>query len=165
MTWTRLDYAERDRRAPSYELIAGTAMRRRAVCGLRWADVELESAQPAITTEGVPAGFALAAADAVAAMIPRRARPRWQHCGLGTAFPAARLKAAAVDSGYANLEIRSPAGGSWFFPYQTGSLPARPAPPVTVNLRGKATVNCGNDPNGHPYSFYAWTLVHHKKPA
>jgi integrase len=76
MTWTRLDYAERDRRAASYELIAGTAMRRRAVCGLRWADVELESAQPAITTEGVPVGFALATADAVAAMIPRRARPR-----------------------------------------------------------------------------------------
>lgn len=42
--------------------------------------------------------------------------------------PAATLKASAVDSGYANLEIRSADGGSWFFPYQTGSLPDPPSP-------------------------------------
>ena len=45
--------------------------------------------------------------------------------------PAARLRAAAVESGYANLEIFSPVG-MWFLPYQTGSLPARPPAPVTV---------------------------------
>jgi hypothetical protein len=29
--------------------------------------------------------------------------------------PVAKLKAAAVESGYANLEISSAAGGFWFF--------------------------------------------------
>lgn len=77
----------------------------------------------------------------------------------------ARLETAAVDSGYANLEIDSPAGGSWFLPYQTGSLPTKPPAPVTVNLKRNATVNCGKDQFGHPYSFFAWTLVHHEHPA
>src|SRR5215469_8364117 len=36
--------------------------------------------------------------------------------------PVAKLKAATVESGYANLEISSAAGGFWFFPYQAGSL-------------------------------------------
>lgn len=46
--------------------------------------------------------------------------------------PAAKLKAAAVESGYANIEIFSAVGGFWFFPYQTDSLPGRPSAPVTV---------------------------------
>jgi len=62
--------------------------------------------------------------------------------------PAATLKAAAVSSGYANLEILSAGGGFWFFPYQTDSLPAQPAAPVTVNLdAGKGPI-CGFGPKG-----------------
>jgi hypothetical protein len=79
--------------------------------------------------------------------------------------PAARLEAAAVDSGYANLELYSPAGGFWFFPYQTGSLPARASAPVTVNLASKAKVSCGDDPHGHPYGFTGFSLVRHLHPA
>jgi hypothetical protein len=78
--------------------------------------------------------------------------------------PAARLEAAAVDSGYANLAIYSPAGGFRFFPYQTGSR-ADPPTPVTVNLTSNAQLNCGNDPHGHPYSFFGWTLIAKKHPA
>jgi hypothetical protein len=79
--------------------------------------------------------------------------------------PVATLQAAAVDSGYANLEIDSPVGGFWFFPYQTSSLPADPPAPATVNLTSNASVNCGNDQHGQPYGFFGWTLVAHKHPA
>jgi hypothetical protein len=79
--------------------------------------------------------------------------------------PAARLKAAAVSSGYANLEIFSPAGGFWFLPYQAGSLPARPSAPVTVNLSGKSALPCGIDPNGQPYVFTGFFLEYQRQPA
>jgi len=78
--------------------------------------------------------------------------------------PAARPKAAAVDSGYANLEIGS-AAGIWFFPYQTGSLPARPSAPVTVNLGRKPPWICGYDPQGNPYFLSRFTLLRHRAPA
>jgi hypothetical protein len=67
--------------------------------------------------------------------------------------PIAKLKAAAVDSGYANLEIFSAVGGFWFFPYQTGSLPAQPAAPVIVNLGAKKRVTCGKPKNGQRLYF------------
>jgi hypothetical protein len=72
--------------------------------------------------------------------------------------PAAQLKAAAVESGYANLEIFSPAGGMWFLPYQTSALPARPQAPVTVDLGRKPPPFCGIDPNGHSYNFTSFML-------
>jgi hypothetical protein len=78
--------------------------------------------------------------------------------------PAARLKAAAVDSDYANLEIGSPAG-IWFFPYQTGSPPARSSAPVTVNLGRKPPWPCGYDPQGNPYFLSRFTLLRHRAPA
>lgn len=77
--------------------------------------------------------------------------------------PVAKLEAAAVDSGYANLEIDSPVGGFWFFPYQTGSLPAKP--PAAVAPRLSPKIKCGKDPNGNPYGFIGWFLVHQKSPA
>jgi hypothetical protein len=67
--------------------------------------------------------------------------------------PPARLKAAAVSSGYANLEIFSAVGGFWFFPYQTGSLHARPSAPVTVKLISNKQLSCGKDPQGQEYNF------------
>jgi hypothetical protein len=67
--------------------------------------------------------------------------------------PAATLKAAAVSSGYANLEIVSAGGGFWFFPYQTDSLPAQPAAPVTVNLSGGKGPICGFGPHGQTLVF------------
>lgn len=78
--------------------------------------------------------------------------------------PAARLKAAAVDSGYANLEIGSPAG-IWFFPYQTGQLPTRASAPVTVNLGRKPPWPCGYDAQGNPYFLSRFTLLRDRAPA
>jgi hypothetical protein len=78
--------------------------------------------------------------------------------------PAAQLKAAAVDSGYANLEIDSPAG-ILFFPYQTSQLPAHPSAPITVNLGGKPPWPCGYDSAGQPYELTRWRLLRHTKPA
>jgi hypothetical protein len=66
---------------------------------------------------------------------------------------AATLKAAAVSSGYANLEIVSAGGGFWFLPYQTDTLPARPAAPVTVNLNGGKGPICGFGPQGQTLVF------------
>jgi hypothetical protein len=80
--------------------------------------------------------------------------------------PAAKLKAAAVESGYANLEIFSPIGGTWFLSYQTGSLPAWPAAPVTVNLGGKKQPpSCGLDPQHHPYGFTGFLLLRQRPAA
>lgn len=80
--------------------------------------------------------------------------------------PAAQLKAAAVESGYANLEIFSPVGGFWFFSYQTGSLPARPSAPVTVNLGGKQSPpSCGTTPQHRPYFFTGFQILRHMRPA
>ena len=78
--------------------------------------------------------------------------------------PAARLKAAAVESGYANLEIFSPAG-MWFLSYQTGALPARPSAPVTVNLGRTSPPSCGINPDGQPYNFTGFKLERHRAPA
>lgn len=80
--------------------------------------------------------------------------------------PAAQLKAAAVESGYANLEIFSAVGGFWFFSYQTGSLPTRPSAPVTVNLGGKKKrPSCGLNPRHRPYSFTGFKLERHRPRA
>lgn len=71
--------------------------------------------------------------------------------------PAAKLKAAAVESGYANLEIFSAVGGIWFLSYPAGTLPARPSAPVTVNLRATAGKPlCGKDANGVVYPNTDW---------
>jgi hypothetical protein len=78
--------------------------------------------------------------------------------------PAARLKAAAVESGYANLEIVSPAG-IWFLPYQAGALPARPSAPVTVNLGRQSQPSCGINPDGRPYNFTSFMLERQTTPA
>jgi hypothetical protein len=73
--------------------------------------------------------------------------------------PAARLKAAAVESGYANLEIFSATGGFWFFSYQTDTLPARPSAPVTADLSGaKKPPSCGLTPLHRPYFFTGFNL-------
>jgi hypothetical protein len=79
--------------------------------------------------------------------------------------PATSLKTAAIESGYANLEIYSPYGGIWFFSYQTGALPGRPSAPVTVDLGGKKSKPvCGLD-GAQPYGFSGFALLHHRKPA
>jgi hypothetical protein len=79
--------------------------------------------------------------------------------------PAARLKAAAVDSGYANLEIYS-ASGFWFFSYQTNALTGRQPAAATVNLGGKKSKwPCGYESNGQPYPFSGWKLLRHMSPA
>jgi hypothetical protein len=67
--------------------------------------------------------------------------------------PTPKLQTAGVESGYANLEVFSPAGGTWFISYRANSLPAHPAAPVTVNLNPDIGVNCGTDDLGRPLSF------------
>ncbi len=79
--------------------------------------------------------------------------------------PAAMLKAAAVESGYANLEIFSAVGGIWFFSYQTSSLPAHPSVPATINLSSAKGVSCGKAPAGETYTFTGFTLQRERKPA
>ena len=80
--------------------------------------------------------------------------------------PAAKLKAAAVESGYANLEIFSAVGGIWFLSYQTGSLPARPSAPVTVNLGGKQKPpSCGLTPQHRNYFFTGFIKHRQLNPA
>ncbi len=58
----------------------------------------------------------------------------------------------------------------WFFPYQTGSLPARPSAPVTVSLGRKFKWPCGFYPagtghHGSPYIFSGWSLQRYRPPA
>lgn len=79
--------------------------------------------------------------------------------------PVAKLKAAAVESGYANLEISSDAGGFWFFSYQTGSLPAQPSVPVTVNLHGDVKTLCGKGPQGQTLIFTGLFKLKQLNPA
>lgn len=80
--------------------------------------------------------------------------------------PAAKLAAAAVESGYANLEIFSAVGGVWFLSYQTSSLPAHPSVPVIVNLSAKKRPSCGKDPLGRLYGFSGFFKLKRKmKPA
>ncbi|HUC59385.1 MAG TPA: hypothetical protein VMA95_18425 [Streptosporangiaceae bacterium] len=67
--------------------------------------------------------------------------------------PATTLRAAAVESGYANLEVFSALGGIWFLSYPTSTLPAKPSPPTTVNLSEKSKLPCGPDPSHRPYAF------------
>lgn len=76
--------------------------------------------------------------------------------------PSSRLRAAAVEAGYANLEIFSAASGFWFMSYQTGSL--APEAPATVNLSGKSSTNCGLL-KGRPYNFTGLKFQHAKKTA
>jgi hypothetical protein len=77
--------------------------------------------------------------------------------------PAAQLKAAAVESGYANLEISGAGGGIWFFSYQTSSLPAHPSSPLTINLPRRKRL-CGKGPDG-VYPNTGWVKVHQRKAA
>ncbi len=76
--------------------------------------------------------------------------------------PVAKLKAAAVESGYANLEIYSPLGGMWFVSYQTG---ARSSASVTVNLNPDLGVKCGEDSLHRPYAFSGFMKQKQLKPA
>lgn len=65
MVWTLaqlgefLDYAVRHRLAALYEVAATTGMRRGELCGLRWADVDLEAGVIRVTTARVQAGWAV----------------------------------------------------------------------------------------------------------
>ncbi len=79
--------------------------------------------------------------------------------------PAAKLKAAAVESGYANLEVFSAVGGIWFLSYQASSLPSHPSAPVTVNLSPDVGVKCGKDSLGRPYAFSGFVKLKQLKPA
>jgi hypothetical protein len=79
--------------------------------------------------------------------------------------PAAQLEAAAVESGYANLEIYSAVGGFWFFPYQAGSLPGRPSAAVTVNLSSKKRFSCGKDQYGQAYLTAGFDKERQRNPA
>jgi len=80
--------------------------------------------------------------------------------------PAATLKAAAVESGYANLEIYSPLGGMWFFSYQASSLPAQPSAPAIVNLSAKIKgVHCGVDDLNRPLAFTGFAKQKQLNPA
>ncbi len=79
--------------------------------------------------------------------------------------PVARLKAAAVESGYVNLEIFSALGGFWFFPYQTGSLSEHLSAPVTVNLRDDVKTICGKGPQGQSLFFTGLFKLKQLNPA
>ena len=80
--------------------------------------------------------------------------------------PATALRAAAVSSGYANLEIASAGGGFWFFPYQTGSLPTQPVAPVTVNLSADKGPVCGSKgPKGQQLFFTGFFKERQRRPA
>lgn len=80
--------------------------------------------------------------------------------------PVAQLKAAAVESGNANLEIFSAVGGTWFLPYQTNPLPAQTPAPAIVNLSSQSKgLSCGINPNGRPYSFTGFTKEHNRPQA
>lgn len=79
--------------------------------------------------------------------------------------PAAKLKAAAVESGYANLEITSAVVGMWFLSYQTSSLPAHPSAPVTVNLNPAIGVRCPKDQLGRQTYFSGFFKIKQLKPA
>jgi hypothetical protein len=65
--------------------------------------------------------------------------------------PMATLKAAAVESGYANLEITSTGGAVWFLSYQTSSPHAGPSAPVTVNVTARGHL-CGKNKDGEYYA-------------
>jgi hypothetical protein len=79
---------------------------------------------------------------------------------------AASLKAAAVESGDANLEIFSAVGGTWFLSYQTSSLPTRPSAPVTVNLSDKSKKpSCGLNSRRRPFLFKGWSLLRERPQA
>lgn len=78
--------------------------------------------------------------------------------------PVAKLKAAEVESGYANLEISGAAVGFWFFPYQTNSLPAHPAAPVTVDLKSKVPL-CGGKVDGFQLFNTGFVKQRERKPA
>lgn len=79
--------------------------------------------------------------------------------------PVAKLKAAAVESGSANLEIFSAVGGFWFFPYQTGSLPGRASAPVTVPRSSDLGVKCGVDDLNRPLAFTGFRKLKQLNPA
>ncbi len=79
--------------------------------------------------------------------------------------PAAKLKAAAVESGYANLEVFSAVGGIWFLSYQASSLPAHPSAPVTVNFSPDLGVKCGKDSLHRPLAFSGFVKLKQLKPA
>lgn len=78
---------------------------------------------------------------------------------------AAKLKAAAVESGYANLEIFSAVGGIRFLSYQTSRLPTWPSAPATVNLSPAIGVNCGKDSLGRPFTFSGFRKLKQRNPA
>ncbi len=78
--------------------------------------------------------------------------------------PMASLKAAAVDSGYANLEISGAGGGIWFLSYQTGALPARPSAPVTVNFSARRHL-CGKNKDGEYYAASSFVKLRQLKAA
>ncbi len=80
--------------------------------------------------------------------------------------PSEKLRVAAVESGYANLEIVSAAGDIWFLSYPSGTLPARPPAPVTVNFSAKRRKHlCGTDSSGHVYPNTGWVKLRERKPA
>jgi len=119
---------------------------------------------------GVPVDLYAWPSDAVLkAMKPGQMVPRTLLTAVTTngsgqytlSVPAATLKAAAVDNGYANLEIDSPAG-IWFMAYQPGKAPAA----ATVNFPAakKKGWPCGREPkrppfDGGTYAQVGWWLV------
>jgi hypothetical protein len=82
--------------------------------------------------------------------------------------PVARLTAAAVTTGYVNLEIDS-ADGISFFTYQASSNPQSGGPSglTTVNLGGRRSngINCGHYPNGTACTFQGFQFQRHRAPA
>ena len=79
--------------------------------------------------------------------------------------PMPSLKAAAVESGYANLEIFSSAGGSWFLSYPADPLPARLPAPATVNLAAHRRPLCGKNKDGQYYAASPFIKLRQLKPA
>lgn len=80
--------------------------------------------------------------------------------------PAVQFRAAAVESGYANLEIVSAAGDIWFLSYLTSMLPARPPAPVTVDFTARRRKHlCGTDSSGQVYPNTGWVKLRQRKPA
>jgi hypothetical protein len=74
--------------------------------------------------------------------------------------PMAKLKAAPTESGFVNLQISSPAGGYFSFPYKPGS-----SAPQKVNIQVSSRLSCGKDSQGNPYGSTGWLLERHRPPA
>ena len=80
--------------------------------------------------------------------------------GYTLSVPTAKLKTAPTESGFVNMEISSPAGGFFYFPYKPGSLT-----PQKADIQVDSRLSCGKDSRGNPYGFTGFQLQRQRSPA